>query len=1691
MIKRSESKSKCSPRKHRSAEARKRRLQMEGLERRELLAVLTEPPTQPALPLPEYPINRNIGAVQALQRVESERINEAGKNDLISNADILPLGTGPGQQATIDVSGRLPVGLSITNGSGFTADVDTFGFDLRAGDILDIATLGAAGGITVRDSLGSLHIISDELIGGVLEPRQSLGNANATVVIPSDGRYFVTISPQAADTSANYTLGLRVYRPSSESLAIGDTQIVYLDFAGAVIDNNIFNDALIQANPGLPAGGVTRVRSLLDSLPILGLQFGDIAAANRIIDIVQSEMERIFNDLATKGNNGDIEAPNAQPGDYGIRILNSRDHFGTVSFDDPRVTRLLIGGTGVDFGVDGVYGIAQSVDVGNFDLSEFGIFALDAITSDLAGIPISPAASQLDLVASFLGVVAAHEAGHTFGMIHTDNANSIGSLTDAGGTIQGLIYALGLGPDLTFRTADDVKPTFNNDYFMPGEVPDLNGFSFHRVTQSMAHALSSGTIGTSISGRAFRDANGDGNGSGDAGLSGVFVFADVNGNGVFDPSEPNALTGSSGSFNLAVGSKAVNVIAQTPTGFAPTTSVSQSGSSVNLAFGFRQVNPSGTGRVFSDADGNSFQDPSDPGLAGVFVYLDLNGNDRPDLGEPNATSGTNGNYTLNFPGPGPFTIRAVSPPGFEFTFPVGGEHLNGSPTGGNFDFGFRPSVDFGDAPASYGTTDSAGGAKHGITPGLTLGTLVDREIDGQPSANATADDLAGIDDEDGVRLLSPLAPGATATFRVDVTNTTPGTAYLQGFIDFNADGDFTDPGEQFARDLVVAAGVSTMFPTVAVPLTATVGNTFVRFRLSKDRGLGPNGFTASGEVEDYAFPILTSAKIANDDSVSVPRNTSTRINVLANDFETPENTLQVFRLRVDDLRDDAGRLVNTEGLVRISDDGRAVLYTPPSGFLGRDYFEYEAIDSNGNVSNPARVTVDVTFQTQVPIALDDVFEVPQGSSNRALNVLDNDLSSVFGGISITSVTAGSAGGTITIVGGGQSLRYTPRPGFAGTEQFNYSIQDAAGQSDTAQVTVNLLPGSLADDLIDFSIGIFDPVNTNREITNVRVGDEFLVRVFVDDLRTTLPQGVVSGFLDLLYTDEVATIVLNNSVPDITFGPLFSGGGSAQSGNVDTPGLIDEVGGVQRVDAQQPHTGRAELFTVRMRATSTGVAVFQSDPADALVSESVLLGQDVALTVSQQRLGNAELVVVPSSANFTAAVDDHYGPESKNPDGSFILVGNTFKLDVLANDNKGPTGVIREFEVVRNNDQLGDARRHDNGTPLNLNDDYIVYTPFTSNGLASFTYFIRTDDNVVSTADVTISLGNQGDRADVTYDLSLVSGDGSGNAIDPNNVRVGDRIGIQVNATDRRVNASAVFAGFMDVLYTSNVLRPGNAFQDDAFDFDVTFGDEKRRTPGNPSSGLPTYAEDPDIDATGLRPGIIDEVGTLSQLAQPTSQDLRNLNGSILFTLYFDVVGTGFTRVVSSPADSMPFSDTLLFNLDDPVAPVDIRYDELSFTVRSSLQNGRLAQDVNNDGFVTPIDALLVINQISRTTPEGEQAGGSGSSNGGYFTDVNGDNKVTALDALQVINYLVRSRDSESEGEQVFFAQSSGSASASGSVYDDVITDLSGESNIVDPGTSGSAASVNSSVAASGSTASDDDDDDWLGLLADDVSGQWS
>ncbi|MEM9556249.1 MAG: IPTL-CTERM sorting domain-containing protein [Acidobacteriota bacterium] len=174
---------------------------------------------------------------------------------------------------------------------------------------------------------------------------------------------------------------------------------------------------------------------------------------------------------------------------------------------------------------------------------------------------------------------------------------------------------------------------------------------------------------------------------------------------------------------------------------------------------------------------------------------------------------------------------------------------------GSFEGG---TVDLGDAPdPTLPTLLASGGAYHTISP-LFLGAAVDDEIDGQPDATATGDDIGGSDDEDGVVFTSGLVAGGLAT--VEVTASAAGL--LDAWIDFDQNGAWAGSEQVFASQ-ALAAGLNSL--SFTVPGGASAGGTFARFRLSTAGGLSPGGGAADGEVEDYAVTIAGPISVAIGD----------------------------------------------------------------------------------------------------------------------------------------------------------------------------------------------------------------------------------------------------------------------------------------------------------------------------------------------------------------------------------------------------------------------------------------------------------------------------------------------------------------------------------------------------------------------------------------------------------------------------------------------------------------------------------------------------------------------------------------------------------------------------------------------------------------------------------------------------------
>lgn len=185
---------------------------------------------------------------------------------------------------------------------------------------------------------------------------------------------------------------------------------------------------------------------------------------------------------------------------------------------------------------------------------------------------------------------------------------------------------------------------------------------------------------TEIAGVVFNDLNSDGSRQvGEDGLAGWIAFIDENGNGVLDGGETSVTTvaddletltvDESGTFtftDLPLGTHTV-VIQQDPF-FVATSPVNVSAvlaastDVVDVEFAVHNTRAGDiSGVQFVDTNENGVFDNGEQPLAGVTVYVDLNDNEWPDAGEPQATSASDGTYVISGTPVGTYSVRTFSP----------------------------------------------------------------------------------------------------------------------------------------------------------------------------------------------------------------------------------------------------------------------------------------------------------------------------------------------------------------------------------------------------------------------------------------------------------------------------------------------------------------------------------------------------------------------------------------------------------------------------------------------------------------------------------------------------------------------------------------------------------------------------------------------------------------------------------------------------------------------------------------------------------------------------------------------------------------------------------------------------------------------------------------------------------------------
>jgi len=348
-------------------------------------------------------------------------------------------------------------------------DTDVYSFDLQPGDILGARVLGAPRETAVRILLPN----GDEAVSSAGDlsfvypnstPLPLGGVANAAHVASVGGRYAVAVSQLAGSLGGSYTLEIQAFRPPLDGMQ--RKQKIFVDFDGATVNAGAF----------VPGLGIVTLSPLAAFLPAFGLAASDEDA---LIDGILGVLhDRLVAEIGSLGLSSD----------FALEIRNSRDHEDTFG-REPDVSRLIIGGSIAESGIATI-GIAESIDVGNFADRESALVLLDFLADFSSSVPLAPGALRRDMVATGIGNLAAHEAGHMLGNFHTSNASELVNVMDEGGLPESFFE---LGPDGVFGSTDDVAVQFGADRFsfvegLSGSEDTLNRIAFALETRRSAPA---------------------------------------------------------------------------------------------------------------------------------------------------------------------------------------------------------------------------------------------------------------------------------------------------------------------------------------------------------------------------------------------------------------------------------------------------------------------------------------------------------------------------------------------------------------------------------------------------------------------------------------------------------------------------------------------------------------------------------------------------------------------------------------------------------------------------------------------------------------------------------------------------------------------------------------------------------------------------------------------------------------------------------------------------------------------------------------------------------------------------------------------------------------------------------------------------------------------------------------------------
>jgi hypothetical protein len=483
---------------------------------------------------------------------------------------------------------------------------------------------------------------------------------------------------------------------------------------------------------------------------------------------------------------------NGEPGINGVRVYLDLDNDNAYDIGEPNTITSGDGNYYIGNLNPGTY--AVRVDTSTLPSGAVQTFDLNGVLDHEASVTLIAAEHRGDLDFGYRGTLS-------IGDLVWEDANANGSLTTTSTT-----YNINNG-----RIDVNRNGNYNEDGFI-GSMRIVNGYADIdndndnntpdsgddgtflgvAIINGGFDILVNGTINNQDDGQVTYNTS-------ESGIPNVRVYVDIDGDGVFDATEPSAITASDGTYsigNLFGGTYTVRVVVSTlPASYAQTydltnptndhaaTVVLSGTSRTDADFGYR--NDASIGDfVWNDRDNDGVQDVGEPGIEGVLVYIDADGDNTFDQGaETYDITDVNGFYLIENLAAGTYSVRvefSTLPQGSTQTYDLDAtlDHetsrtLATSENANNVDFGYRASASVGDFV--WNDVD-ADGVQDAGESGIN-GLLVYLDINGNGFFDSATEPSATTNSS-GAYTISNLLPGVF-TARVDVS-TLPAT-YVQTY----------------------------------------------------------------------------------------------------------------------------------------------------------------------------------------------------------------------------------------------------------------------------------------------------------------------------------------------------------------------------------------------------------------------------------------------------------------------------------------------------------------------------------------------------------------------------------------------------------------------------------------------------------------------------------------------------------------------------------------------------------------------------------------------------------------------------------------------------------------------------------------------------------------------------------------------